>query len=340
MDGSTHAAHQAAHLIGSTPTAILDLPTIERLLAEVDPVSAVRDGFIAYSLGQANIPPVGELLLHGGECHIKYGTTTSSPYYVVKIASGFDDNARLGLPGGNGLVCLFDVHTGWPLAVLLDQGLLTDLRTAAAGALSAQLLAPPDLQCLGFIGTGAQARHQARALRLVTDCRRALCWGRQPEKAQALAYDLAALGYDARPAPTIAELIAQCHLVVTTTRADTPLVLPEHLHPGLHLTAVGSDTPHKQELHPDVLAAAHIVAVDAKPQAQLRGEAFHAARAGTFQLEHAVELGQLAQHPQLGRTSARQITVADLTGVAVQDLYLAAAVYDAWRNQSHPPIHA
>lgn len=310
-------------------TIVIPLDRIRACLDNVAVVDRIAEGFAAYSQGKANIPPVGELLLPDGECHIKYGTIAGSPYYVVKVASGFGNNQRFGLPGGNGLVLLFDSLSGKPLAVILDQGYLTDVRTAAAGALCATWLGPAEVQAIGIVGSGAQARFQAEYLRRTTSCRTVWCWAQSKEKAAGLKNDLTELGFDVTPTDDLSKMMARCQWVVTTTRSQEALILPEHLHPGLHITAVGSDTPDKQELHPEVIQQADLVFVDSREQCAFRGETYQAVRAGVFNLDDAVEIGEVVNGSRPGRTTATQITVADLTGVAVQDLQIAAAVYES-----------
>ncbi|BAM03086.1 ornithine cyclodeaminase family protein [Phycisphaera mikurensis] len=334
-----HAAPTATPAAGGAPR-VLGFDAIAALLEGLPLVDAMEAGFVAYSRGDANVPPVGELLLPGGECHIKHGTIRGHPHYVVKVASGFPGNPALGLPAANGLMLLFDASTGAAVAVLLDRGLLTDARTAAAGALAARLLAPdrPDGSgAIGIVGTGAQARFQARWLLGVTSERRLRCWGRSAAKAQRLAEELRGIGFDAAASPDLGEMMAASSLVVTTTNAEDPLILPEHLHPGLHVTAIGSDAAHKQELHAGVLAEADAVVVDSRAQAALRGEVHRAVAAGTLSMERVVEIGEVAAGTRPGRIDERSVTVADLTGLAVQDLQIASAVVSADRAAQEPP---
>ncbi|HXW52552.1 MAG TPA: deaminase, partial [Myxococcota bacterium] len=145
-------------------------------------------GFLAYSQGETVIPPVGTLHFTNpeGECHIKYGYAKNDKYYIVKVASGFKNNPQLGLPTGNGLMMLFDKNNGQPLCILLDEGYLTDLRTAAAGAIVAKYLAPKNISCIGIVGTGAQAYFQLKLLSYVTSCKKAMVWGRDKAKAERL----------------------------------------------------------------------------------------------------------------------------------------------------------
>lgn len=306
-------------------TRVFGLAELRAALEGVDLVSAMERAFVAYSEGRAVVPPVGELLLEEptGEVHLKYGYVRGEPDYVVKIASGFPGNAARGLPPGNGLMLLFDRETGAVRAALLDEGFLTDQRTAAAGAVAAKHLAPPDVRRIGVLGTGVQARLQLDHLRGVSPCREVLAWGRSEDRVDELIVDLAALGFDARAASEPAEVGMRCQLIVTTTASTAPLL--EHVRPGTHVTAMGSDTEAKQELDPRLVASADVVVVDSRSQAVVRGEVARASHAGMFRVEDALELGEVVAG-QGGRASADEITLADLTGVAVQDLAIARAV--------------
>jgi len=153
---------------------------ITAIVENLDVVAAMEEGFIQYSKGNTVVPPVGELLFEDpkGDAHIKYGYIKNDDYYVVKIASGFYDNAKLGIPSSQGLMVLFDQKTGVPKAVLLDEGYLTDIRTAAAGALAAKYFAPKEITGIGIVGTGIQARLQLKYLQTITSCDVVWIWGR------------------------------------------------------------------------------------------------------------------------------------------------------------------
>jgi ornithine cyclodeaminase len=305
-------------------TRVLTWPEIERALEGVDLVAAMEEAFVAYSEGRAVVPPVGELILEepGGEVHIKYGYVKGQPGYVVKIASGFPGNVARGLPPGQGVMLLFDRENGVPSAVLLDEGRLTNLRTAAAGAVAAKHLAAPDVQRIGVIGSGVQARLQLDHLREVTPCRSVLAWGRDADRLGALITDLGAMGFEAEAADEPAQIGETCSLIVTATASHAPLL--EEVRPGTHITAMGSDTHEKQELSARLVGSADVVVVDSCDQAALRGEAARAVAEGCFDLSDALELGDVIAG-RGGRTHADQVTIADLTGVAVQDLAIARA---------------
>ena len=302
---------------------------IEQILPRLDLVPALERGFVAYSAGRATIPPVGELLLERGEVHIKYGFVAGGEHYVIKVASGFFDNPELGLPSGNGMMMLFDQRTGEPACLLLDEGRLTDVRTAVAGAVAAKHLAPAGVERIGILGTGTQARLQLRYLASVLPCRRVLAWGRGDEQLERYRARLAGTGYEIETTRDPDELLASCGLVVTTTPAAEPVLRAAALRPGTHVTAVGSDTPAKQELEAAILARADLVVADSREQCRERGEIHRALEAGVLETGRVVELGEIIDGRATGRTAASQITVADLTGVAVQDLEIAEAVFRA-----------
>lgn len=310
---------------------IITKAQIEAILPTLDPIPAIEQGFVEYSAGKCNVPPIGELLMEKGEVHIKYGCITGEEFYVIKIASGFYDNPKIGLPSSNGMMCVFSQNTGEVVAILHDECLLTDVRTAIAGTVSAKYLAPKNVTAIGIVGTGVQARMQAEYLKTVTDCKDIIVWGRSTEGLLDYKRYMNALGYGVHATKDMAELCANANLIVTTTPAHAPLMTADMIRPGTHITAMGSDTLEKQELDPEILARADMVVVDSIPQSETRGEVCKARDAGTITDDDIVELGTVISSGK-GRTSDDQITVADLTGVAVQDIKIAEAVYLATLN--------
>ncbi|MEP1788828.1 hypothetical protein, partial [Reichenbachiella sp.] len=274
------------------------------------------------------VPPVGELLFSEpkGEAHIKYGYIKQDDYYVIKVASGFYDNPKLGIASSQGLMLLFSQKTGQPVAVLLDEGHLTDIRTAAAGALAAKYFAPEHITAIGVIGTGIQARLQLEYLQKNTPCKTAWVWGRTTESMEKFKVDIET-DFDVHLASSPSEVARHANLIVTTTPSETPLLLAEDILPGTHITAVGSDTSEKQELESVLLAKADIVIADSIPQSKSRGEIYRAIKDSKLSLGEINELGQAIQNPALQRTTEEQISVVDLTGVAVQDIMIARAIY-------------
>jgi ornithine cyclodeaminase len=313
---------------------ILEWSTIEGLLPQLDVIERIAEGFRLYSKGMAVIPPVGELQFVDppGEAHIKYGCLQQGDYYVVKIASGFYNNPQLGLPSCMGLMLLFSQKTGAPAAILLDEGRLTNIRTAAAGAVVAQALKPQRVDTIGILGTGTQARLQAQYLSQVVSTRKLVAWGRSPSRLALYLDDMRDFGFDVSAATGPRQVAELSQIIVTTTPAETPLLQADWIQPGTHITAVGSDTPEKQELDGHILAKADRVVADSRSQCRLRGEIHQALAAGLIAQEEVVELGEILLGDVVGRGGSEEITVADLTGVAVQDLQIAVAVLEAYRG--------
>lgn len=290
-------------------------------------------GFIQYSNGNCVVPPVGELIFDNppGDVHIKYGYIKNDDFYVIKIASGFYGNINLGIPSGQGLMLLFNQKTGELEAILLDEGHLTNIRTAAAGALVAKYFAPNNLEAIGIVGTGVQARLQLLHIQKNNPCRKVWLWGRNKENAEKLKSELGN-EFDITITATPGEVAKHSNLIVTTTPSENPLLKAEDIKPGTLIIAVGSDTQAKQELEAEILKKADLVIADSIPQSKSRGEIYQAVKAGGLAEEKVVELGKAIQDPALKRSSENRTIVADLTGVAVQDIMIAAAVYSHFQN--------
>lgn len=308
---------------------IATLAQIRDVLPSLDLIPAIEEGFVAYSSGRATVPPVGELILDKGEVHIKSGFIAGEELYVIKIASGFYGNPSLGLPSGNGCMLLFKQSTGESAAILLDEGHLTDVRTAVAGAVAAKYFAPRKVERIGIVGAGVQARLQLEWLTRVSDCRDVLVWGPLPDELKNYEREMESRGFSVETTSDAAAILKTCNLVVTATPSKTPLLSAADLRPGTHITAVGSDTPDKQELDSEILARADVIVADSLSQCRLRGEIHKALESGRIREDRCIELGAVISGREKGRTSDSQITVVDLTGVAVQDIKIAAAVYRA-----------
>ena len=230
-------------------------------------VDTVERAFAALHAGGVVMPPVLSMAIPAanGEVDVKTAFIPGFDGFAIKVSPGFFDNPKLGLPSLNGLMILFSARTGLVEALFLDNGYLTDVRTAAAGAVAARHMAPATVETAGVLGTGVQARLQLESAHLVRPFARALVWGRDPDKAAATATDLVrSLGIEARAEPDPARLVAESQLVVTTTPARKPILRADWLHPGLHITAMGSDQSEKNELDPGVLAAADVYVCDSR----------------------------------------------------------------------------
>jgi len=310
---------------------IYNLTQIKAVLENIDPLRAIEEGFTAYSKGKVVVPPVGEMLFDHppGDVHIKYGHIIGGEYYVIKIASGFYENVKLNLPTGTGLMLVFKQKTGELACILLDEGYLTNVRTAAAGAVVAKYLAPKNIDRIGIFGAGIQGRMQLEYLKPIVNCRDAVVWGITPEELDAYKKDMEALGFTIQTTQNAEDIAATCNLIVTATPSKAPLLRSEQIRKGTHITALGSDTPEKNELDPEILQKADTVVADSISQCRSRGEISVALKAGLIEEKDLIELGNVIMNEHLQRSSDEQTTVADLTGVAVQDIQISKAVYEA-----------
>ena len=309
---------------------VFKLDEILDALKDIDVVDVIAQGFKALSEEKVVIPPIGEMLFPDvdGELHIKYGAIKGDEDFVVKMATGFFQNPSIGLSPFSGCMMVFSQKTGHISSVLLEEGELTNHRTAAAGAVAAKCLAPKNVNMIGIVGTGVQSRLQALYLQKMTDCRNLVIWGRNKDKAELAAVDMQKMGYKANVVENLNDLCKVSQIIVTTTPATSPLLKREMITPGTHITAMGSDTSDKCELSPEILDLADIVAADSIEQAIQRGEISQALKAGKCNKDKLVELGSIIIDPSKGRTNDQQITIADLSGVAIQDIMIAKAVTD------------
>ena len=309
---------------------VFKLDEILDALKDIDVVDVIAQGFKALSEKKVVIPPIGEMLFPDvdGELHIKYGAIKGDEDFVVKMATGFFQNPSIGLSPFSGCMMVFSQKTGHISSVLLEEGELTNHRTAAAGAVAAKCLAPKSVNMIGIVGTGVQSRLQALYLQKMTDCRNLVIWGRNKDKAELAAVDMHKMGYEANVVENLNDLCKVSQIIVTTTPATSPLLKREMITPGTHITAMGSDTSDKCELSPEILDLADIVAADSIEQAIQRGEISQALKAGKCNKDKLVELGSIIIDPSKGRTNDQQITIADLSGVAIQDIMIAKAVTD------------
>jgi ornithine cyclodeaminase len=312
----------------------LDKPQIINLFEFDTTVQRILDAYIASAQGNVQTGDVVHLAFsdENGDCHVKSGYIKNTASYVIKIASGFYDNPAKGLPSSNGMMLAFSATTGETLAILRDEGWLTDMRTAIGGALATRALARADATEVLLIGAGIQARLQAICLaQLMPD--RAFSfhiWARNASAAQTLATDLNADNYNAVAGSNLCTAIGAADIIITTTTATEPLFADGLVRKGTHVTAIGADCPGKQELPTELVAAASLRVCDMASQSLNHGE-FQTAHRSDASLQ-VTELGHILSGAQPGRTSDDDITVVDLTGIAAQDIAITQAIIDAAAN--------
>lgn len=289
-------------------------------------IEVVENAFATLADGGVVMPPV--LSMHmpdvNGELDVKTAYVPGLPGFAVKLSPGFFDNPSKGLPSTSGLMVLLSSETGRVRAVLLDNGYLTDLRTAAAGGVAAKHLAREDARRAAIFGAGLQARMQLRSLALVRPIEEAVIWARDNAKAQAMAEEMTAAGIRCKASADPAEAAAFADVIVTTTPASKPILQADWLRPGQHVTAMGSDQAGKNELDPHCLDRADLYVADRVSQTRLMGELRAALETGVLtDADDIPELGNIITGRHPGRTGPEQITIADLTGTGVQDTAIA-----------------
>ncbi len=310
-----------------------DLRPILRLDASA--VECVERAFEALATKAVAMPPILRLDIpeHRGEVDVKTAYVPGIDGFAIKVSPGFFDNPKLGLPSVNGMMVLLSAKTGLVEALLLDNGYLTDVRTAAAGAVAAKHLSREDSSVAAIFGAGVQARLQLEALTLVRPIAEARIWARDEAKAEAAAGELRErLGIIVRSERDPEKAVAGADVIVTTTPSTEPVIKPGWVVAGQHITAMGSDAEHKNEIAPAILKLADLYVADSAKQTRRLGELHHAIEAGLFSAEQDfTELGQIIAALKPGRRSADQITLADLTGTGVQDTAIATLARDRAR---------
>ena len=313
----------------ATPSGVVVLSRsdVRRLLSMEECIAAVEEAFRLYGAG--SVPKPGVLATHveGGGFHVKAGVMPFDGrwYYAAKANANFPHNrAKHGLPTIQGAILLFDAECGVPLAIL-DSVEITGLRTGAATAVAARYLARPDSRTLAIIGCGVQSRYQIAAIRAVLPIECILAYdtdGAQLRSLVSETQDGAAI-----EAASLQAATSRADVIVTCTTARSAFLTPEQVRPGTFIAAVGADNEDKQELSASLLQSSRVIA-DVQSQAAQIGELHHALR------DHALDLGSvpgdlgdvLAGRVQ-GRTSAEEITIFDSTGMSLQDVAAACAVY-------------
>lgn len=301
---------------------------LKNITLDLDAIADVERGFAELAAGNTTVPPIMMIPIPEleGEVDIKSAFIKGIPYLAVKVASGFFKNPERGLPSQSGQMLVIDAETGFLKAVLLDNGYLTQVRTGAAGAVAARYLAPKNAEEVGVIGAGVQARFQMRALALVRNIKviRSFSLDSADVRNAYVKEMERELGVTVIKANSVEEVVKESSVVVTTTPSRTPFLKAEWLHPGLHLTTMGSDAEEKQEVEAAVSGTVDILSCDLKTQSFRLGELRSALAAGTIDVTSpVVELGTLVNGTHPGRTDAGQVTMCDLTGVGVQDTMIS-----------------
>lgn len=294
---------------------------------DLDAVACVEHAFAALAQGGVEMPPILSMAIpqNNGEVDVKTAYVPGVESFAIKMSPGFFDNPKIGLPSTSGLMVLFSARTGMVEALLLDNGYLTDVRTAAAGAVVAKHLAPETAKSACVLGAGTQAKLQLQALCLVRPIEKAAIWARDQTKAELAAKEMTELlGREVSAANSLEEAVRAADVVVSTTPSAKPLITADWLRAGQHITAMGSDQHHKNELDPACFQRADLYVPDRQSQTALLGELHHAIAAGTVASDQKFdELGDIVICKAAGRKTLDDITICDLTGTGIQDTAIA-----------------
>ncbi len=314
----------------AAPVLLLTRRDVADLLDLDGCIAAVEAAFRAQGEGRAPRPGVLGYPSGSGGFHIKAAALTlSRPFFAAKINGNFSENPkRLGLPAIQGVLVLCDAADGSPLAVM-DSIEITILRTAAATAVAARHLARPESRILTVCGCGNQGRSHLRALARVLPIARAYVFDRDPAAARSLAEALAPeLGFPIEPVLDPGPAIRASDVCVTCTPARSAFVRRDDVPAGAFVAAVGADAADKQELDPALLSASRLV-VDSLEQCATIGELHHALAQGDLERPAvAAELSEVVAGTKPGRLSSEDIVIFDSTGIALEDVAAAAAVYE------------
>jgi ornithine cyclodeaminase len=311
---------------------LLDELTAREFATPAVALAAVRVAFVGLAEDKVVQPASFDLAVPDGrgELHVKGAYIDGSKYIVYKSATGFYGNNARGLASSGGMSVLLDAVTGFTVGIVVDNGYLTQMRTAAAGALAAQHLSNADAQVVGLVGAGGQARFQLEALMAVRQPTSVLVWSPTTQRARQCAqFARERFALDAQVVADVRDAVEPAHIVITSTPSRVALVEAQWVQPGTHITAMGSDFPGKQELSVELVQRATRIVADLRRVCIQHGECQHGVAAGVLDLDCIEELGDIVSGRRPGRQHRSDITVADQCGLGVQDAAIAEVVFDA-----------
>lgn len=293
-------------------------------------VKEVESAFTDLYTKDVQMPPIMRVDIPEKKAEIDVKTAYIPGYdsFALKVSSGFFNNYKFGLPSTGGLMFLISAINGQPEAILYDNGYLTDVRTAAAGAVAADFLANESIEVVGVIGAGAQARYQLEALQIVRNFEDVYVYSKTKKRVLEFKEEMEEkLDVTITVKDSVEEVAKESDIIITTTPAEEPVLKSEWIKPGTHITAMGADAPYKQELDPKILQMADIVVCDVIAQCELCGELKYALEARLIDKSTVKELGQLTSKRSNPRNNKNLISVADLTGTGAQDTKIALYAY-------------
>ena len=317
-------------------TIILTQSEVQSCLSMSDAIEAVKVAYSAFAKGRVQMPSVQHLDVqqHNGEVDVKSGFVEDFQLMGTKIASGFYDNQKLGLPPGIAVIVLLDLKTSMPLAIM-DGTYITAYRTGAAGAVAASVLARKDSRNVGIIGTGTQGRMQLLALRELFDIQNVKVWNINRSSAVRYQDQMSKmLSIDIEVVDTPGAVVPDADILVTATPSREALINEDVIHEGLHINAIGADGPGKQELDPRIMTRVSKIVVDSISQCREIGEIQHALRLGLIKESNIhAEIGEVINGNRPGRETDSEITIFDSTGLSAQDIAAARMVLETAKEK-------
>lgn len=294
-------------------------------------IEPMADAFRNLSQGKAQAPVY---VLHPNDLadiHVKSAAMKDCSIFTIKMAGWSQALVDQGEPPSSSMIAVFDADTCRPIAILQDDHLISDYRTAAAGALTTKMLARKNAKSVAIIGSGVQARMQALAVCLVRPIEVLTLWGRTPANCERLAArlrdDIANVTIEIAETPD--QAVRKCDIIIAATTAKAPIIEAEWLSPGQHLTSVGSDDATKCEISSDTFRKADLVVVDEKTSARDYGNIHRALTTHDFDpLTEAIEIGDILNGNHPGRRTNDDITVASLVGLGIQDLAAVNTLFE------------
>ena len=306
---------------------LLNEDELRQIVTIPEAIEAVETALIASDQGRVNTPGQFTLALPdvNGEVDVKSTYVQDTPFYIVKVDSHFHDNPIINLPTNSGLVNVFDAATGFPAALMVDNGYLSRIRDSVSGALAGKYLANQQIENVAIIGVDSQAYVQLKALMVVRDNGLVKVWGPSPLDADNYARRLVEdHDINIEIAPSVQEAVQHADLIITTTAHPKALIEAAWLKPGVHITAVGSHRPETPKVHPTVFQRVDLIVVDNLSRCKTSGEISHGLAANTITPANIHgQLGSLVAGTINRRTDTNQITLADLTGLDALDAAVA-----------------
>jgi ornithine cyclodeaminase len=281
---------------------------IERFMTEL--VTYLEEDFRRWELFDKT-PRVGS---HSPDGVIELMPTSDGTLYGFKYVNGHPYNTRTGRQTVTAFGVLADTASGYPM-LITEMTILTALRTAATSAMVAKYLAPKGARTMAIIGNGAQSEFQALAFKAVLGIDKLRLYDIDAGATQKCMRNLAAYGFDIVAAATPEEAVAGADIITTVTadKKNATILTDNMVGQGIHINAVGGDCPGKTELHRDIVLRSDIF-VEYPPQTWIEGEIQQ------IDKTHPIyEIWKVIAGREPGRDSARQITLFDSVGFAIED---------------------